>query len=186
LTTRTTSSITGTSISTPTTVASAAPESKPNRLMAAATASSKKLLAPISADGQATQCASPEPRGSASRPAGLKNTWIRIGTASSAITSGCCRMASPWKANSSTSVSSSAAIDHGPSQASAAKAASGPRRSSARRQSCARITGTRCTAPPTSAACPRARDRRQAQQQADDGREGEHHDGVVQRHLATA
>ena len=37
-TTRTTSSITGTSISTPTTVASAAPEEKPNRLIAAATA----------------------------------------------------------------------------------------------------------------------------------------------------
>src|SRR6478752_1435850 len=50
-TTRTTSSITGTSISTPTTVASAAPDSKPKRLIAAATASSKKLLAPISADG---------------------------------------------------------------------------------------------------------------------------------------
>ena len=47
----TTDSITGTSISTPTTVASAAPEWKPNRLMAAATASSKKLLAPISAEG---------------------------------------------------------------------------------------------------------------------------------------
>jgi len=53
LTTRTTSSITGTSISTPTTVASAAPDWKPNRLMAAATASSKKLLAPINAEGQA-------------------------------------------------------------------------------------------------------------------------------------
>ena len=51
LTTRTTNSITGTSMSTPTTVASAAPDSNPNRLMAAATASSKKLLAPISADG---------------------------------------------------------------------------------------------------------------------------------------
>ena len=35
---RTTSSMTGTSISTPTTVASAAPELKPNKLMAAATA----------------------------------------------------------------------------------------------------------------------------------------------------
>ena len=55
----TTVSMTGTSISTPTTVASAAPEEKPNRLMAAATASSKKLLAPINADGPATQWASP-------------------------------------------------------------------------------------------------------------------------------
>ena len=59
LTIRTTDSITGTSISTPTTVASAAPDWKPNRLIAAATASSKKLLAPISAEGAATQCASP-------------------------------------------------------------------------------------------------------------------------------
>ena len=58
----TTDSITGTSIRTPTTVASAAPELKPNRLMAAATASSKKLLAPISAEGAATQCASPVAR----------------------------------------------------------------------------------------------------------------------------
>src|SRR5690606_36214423 len=41
LTTATTASITGTSMSTPTTVASAAPDWKPNRLMAAATASSK-------------------------------------------------------------------------------------------------------------------------------------------------
>jgi hypothetical protein len=59
---RTTSSITGTSISTPTTVASAAPDSKPNRLMAAATASSKKFDAPISADGQAMACCSPSAR----------------------------------------------------------------------------------------------------------------------------
>ena len=62
LTIFTTSSITGTSISTPTTVASAAPELKPNRLMAAATASSKKLDAPISADGQAMLCFSPTAR----------------------------------------------------------------------------------------------------------------------------
>src|SRR5689334_8697507 len=59
LTIFTTDSMTGTSISTPTTVARAAPDSKPNKLMAAATASSKKLLAPISAEGAATQCASP-------------------------------------------------------------------------------------------------------------------------------
>ena len=35
------------------------PDSKPNRLIAAATASSKKLLAPIRAAGAATQCATP-------------------------------------------------------------------------------------------------------------------------------
>ena len=58
----TTASITGTSMSTPTTVASAAPDSKPNSPMAVATASSKKLLAPISADGPATQNATPSLR----------------------------------------------------------------------------------------------------------------------------
>jgi hypothetical protein len=55
----TTVSITGTSINTPTTVAKAGPELNPKRLIAAATANSKKLLAPMSADGAATQCASP-------------------------------------------------------------------------------------------------------------------------------
>jgi hypothetical protein len=59
---RTTDSITGTSTRTPTTVASAAPESRPNRLIAAATASSKKLLAPISAAGAATHQATPKRR----------------------------------------------------------------------------------------------------------------------------
>src|SRR5450755_2501164 len=88
LTRRTTSSITGTSISTPTTVASAAPDSKPKRLMAAATASSKKLLAPIKADGQATLCDSPSRRLSQYASPELKRTWIRIGTASMTITNG--------------------------------------------------------------------------------------------------
>ena len=58
----TTNSITCTSINTPTTVANAAPYSKPNKLMAVATASSKKLLAPINADGAATQCTTPRRR----------------------------------------------------------------------------------------------------------------------------
>jgi len=51
LTIQTTDSITGTSTRTPTTVASATLELKPNRLMATATASSKKFDAPISTDG---------------------------------------------------------------------------------------------------------------------------------------
>lgn len=46
----------GTSISTPTTVASEAPELRPNSEIATATASSKKLLAPIIADGAHTLC----------------------------------------------------------------------------------------------------------------------------------
>ena len=45
-------SMTGTSMSTPTTVARAAPDSSPKRLIATATASSKKLDVPISAAGK--------------------------------------------------------------------------------------------------------------------------------------
>src|SRR5690606_16291363 len=52
----TSDSITGTSTSTPTTVASAAPEFRPNRLMATATASSKKFEVPIRAQGAAILC----------------------------------------------------------------------------------------------------------------------------------
>lgn len=48
-----TDSMTGTSIKTPTTVASAAPDPAPNKAIAVATASSKKLLAPIRAQGAA-------------------------------------------------------------------------------------------------------------------------------------
>src|SRR3546814_17880158 len=49
----TSDSMTGTSTSTPTTVAGAAPLVSPNRPMATATASSKKLEVPISAPGAA-------------------------------------------------------------------------------------------------------------------------------------
>ncbi len=51
-------------------------------------------------------------------------------------------MASPWKANSSTSVSSSAAMDQGPMRCSAASSAAWPRISSARRHHWASTTGT--------------------------------------------
>jgi hypothetical protein len=47
LTSATSDSITGTSTSTPTTVASAAPEFRPNSEIATATASSKKFEVPI-------------------------------------------------------------------------------------------------------------------------------------------
>jgi hypothetical protein len=53
----TTDNMTGTSTKTPTTVARAAPELKPNKAIAVATANSKKLEAPINAEGPATQCA---------------------------------------------------------------------------------------------------------------------------------
>jgi len=49
-------SITGTSINTPTTVANDAPESKPKMEIATATANSKKLLAPIIAEGAQMLC----------------------------------------------------------------------------------------------------------------------------------
>lgn len=54
--------MTGTSTSTPTTVASAAPDWKPNSAIAVATASSKKLLAPMSAEGPATHHSTPRVR----------------------------------------------------------------------------------------------------------------------------
>src|SRR5690606_14035862 len=51
-------SITGTSTSTPTTVAKAAPEFRPNKEIATATANSKKLDVPIRQAGPATLCGS--------------------------------------------------------------------------------------------------------------------------------
>ena len=48
--------IIGTSIKTPTTVAKDAPEFNPNKEIATATANSKKLLAPIIAEGAQTLC----------------------------------------------------------------------------------------------------------------------------------
>jgi len=51
----TSESITGTSIKTPTTVTRAAPEFNPKSAIATATASSKKLLAPIIEAGEQTQ-----------------------------------------------------------------------------------------------------------------------------------
>ena len=48
--------MTGTSTRTPTTVANAAPDSNPKREIATATASSKKLLAPIIPAGAAIEC----------------------------------------------------------------------------------------------------------------------------------
>ena len=55
LATTTSESITGTSTSTPTTVAKAAPEFSPNKLIATATASSKKFDVPINAAGAAVE-----------------------------------------------------------------------------------------------------------------------------------
>src|ERR1035441_10198564 len=76
-----TESITGTSTMTPTTVAKAAGESAPNSVMATATASSKKLLAPMSAPGDATLCATRNQRISRYVNPELKYTCTMIGTA---------------------------------------------------------------------------------------------------------
>ncbi|MGK8251315.1 hypothetical protein [Moraxella lacunata] len=52
----TSDNITGTSTNTPTTVANAAPEFKPNKAIATATANSKKLLVPIKHAGAEISC----------------------------------------------------------------------------------------------------------------------------------
>src|SRR5690606_7482398 len=79
-----TDNITGTSMSTPTIVARAAPDSGPNKAMAVATASSKKLLAPIRAPGAAMAYSTRNSRINPYVSDELKYTWSRIGTAISA------------------------------------------------------------------------------------------------------
>jgi hypothetical protein len=56
LTKATNESMTGTSTSTPTTAAKAAPEFRPNKAMATATANSKKFEVPIKQAGPAMSC----------------------------------------------------------------------------------------------------------------------------------
>ena len=103
------------------------------------------------------------------------------------MTSGCARICSPWKPNSSTSVASSATSESG------ASLREQPRRARPAR---------RCeqhAAPDDlrddhrdddvehhreQQRVPRHRDGGQAEQQPDDRREGDHHDRVVQRDLA--
>ena len=137
-------SITGTSTNTPTTVESAAPDWKPNRAIAVATASSKKLLAPMSADGPATHQATPSRRFKPiSQPRVEVDPESRSAPASRAITAGWCMICSPWRPNSSTSVSSSAERDSGPrARKVRPSAAMPPEANKVRRQSCATITGT--------------------------------------------
>ena len=105
-----TDSITGTSISTPATVANPAAESGPNSAIAVATASSKKLLAPIGAPGAATSVLDAEQAHQAIRERRVEVTCIRIGIAISATWSGLPVMLSAWNAKINTSVASRAAI----------------------------------------------------------------------------
>ena len=109
----TTESITGTSTSTPTTVASAAPDWKPNRAIAVATANSKKLLAPISAEGPATHHSTPEPAVQPVSEPGVEIDLDQDRHRQQHNDSGWRRICSPCKPNSSTSVSSSADRDRG-------------------------------------------------------------------------
>jgi hypothetical protein len=76
-------------------------------------------------------------------------------------------------------------IDHGPIFASVASKAAWPRESSALRQTCAITTGITMysTTEVINVSQGTVMDDR-PKQQRDDGCEGEHHDGVVQRHLA--
>src|SRR6476659_10975443 len=105
-----TDSITGTSTRTPTTVASAAPDSGPNSAIAVATASSKKLLAPISAPGAATEYSTFSSFISPYASEALKYTWSVIGTAISTTLRKRLVMLSDWKAKIKTSVASRAVM----------------------------------------------------------------------------
>src|SRR6476659_9019312 len=105
-----TESITGTSTSTPTTVASAAPDSGPNNAIAVATASSKKLLAPISAPGAATECSTFRSFINPYDSEALKYTCSVIGTAINTTLKKRLVMLSDWKAKIKTSVASRAVM----------------------------------------------------------------------------
>jgi hypothetical protein len=105
--------MTGTSISTPTTVAKAAPDESPNSIVAVAMATSKWLLAPIIAEGAAS---------SYLNFSFLANQYVRVkikivcrksGMAIQKIVKGCDIMISPLKENKRTRVKSKAIIDTG-------------------------------------------------------------------------
>src|SRR5690625_6888512 len=85
----------GTSTSTPTTVARAAPEVTPKSTIAVATASSKKLEAPIKPAGAATLCGTRQAYAHPYAIAKMKNVWMVRGTAISAMCSGLPRIISP-------------------------------------------------------------------------------------------
>ena len=88
-------SITGTSTNTPTTVASAAPDCTPNREMATATDSSKKLLAPIIPAGAATLCGSFHALAHPYAMKNIKKVCIINGTAIKTICNGFERIVFP-------------------------------------------------------------------------------------------
>src|SRR5690606_39153121 len=130
LTIATSDSITGTSTSTPTTVARAAPECRPNSEIATATASSKKLEVPIRHAGPAMSWRSFSARAATKVTRKIPYDCSTSGTAIMPITSGCSRMVRAWKPNSSTTVAMRPTTDHGLSRPTNSATAAGERRSS--------------------------------------------------------
>ena len=109
----TSDSITGTSTSTPTTVASAAPECRPNSEIATATASSKKLDVPIMQAGAAMLCGRRSFHAATYEMAKMPTLCSTSGTAIMAMTSGLSIRVPAWKPNSSTTVAIKPTTDHG-------------------------------------------------------------------------
>ena len=107
---RTNISITGTSIRTPTTVARVAPDFKPKSEIATATASSKKLLAPIMPAGAAMSCGSFHPHDHKYPTPKIKIVWIVRGIAISNMSVGLLIMTLPWKEKIITSVKRSPTV----------------------------------------------------------------------------
>ena len=91
----TSNSMTGTSVNTPTVVASAAGEVVPNSAIATATASSKKLDAPIIPAGAAISCGSFNSLHAKYAIANTKNVCKTSGTAIRTICSGFSRIVFP-------------------------------------------------------------------------------------------
>tara|TARA_B000000441_G_scaffold92081_1_gene63646 strand:+ start:1777 stop:2046 length:270 start_codon:yes stop_codon:yes gene_type:complete len=81
-------SITGTSTKTPTTVAKAAPEFSPNKLIETATANSKKLEVPIIAHGAATLNGTFNRHAEKYAMANTPYDWIKSGIAINRIKTG--------------------------------------------------------------------------------------------------
>ena len=106
-------SITGTSTNTPTTVAKAAPECNPNRDMATATASSKKLEVPIRHAGAAILWSNLINLATEYAIPNMPYVWIVRGTAIKAIISGFSSMTSAWNPNNSTTVKSKPIMEKG-------------------------------------------------------------------------
>ena len=99
-------SITGTSTKTPTIVASATGLVVPKSAIATATASSKKLDAPIIPAGAATLCGSLRSFAAIYATKKMKKVWIVSGMAINKMWSGFSKITWPWKEKMITKVKS--------------------------------------------------------------------------------